>query len=57
VKGFTKRLKILIDSRASGNCARRSAKEEGQQYAEVLNARTSDVITIRLATGSRTRLP
>jgi hypothetical protein len=57
VKGFTKPWKILIDSGASGNYARRSTMEGSQQYGEALKARTSDVITVRLATGTRVMVP
>jgi hypothetical protein len=57
VKGFTKPWKILIDSGASGNYARCSTMEGSQQYAEALKARTSDVITVRLATGTRVTVP
>jgi hypothetical protein len=57
VNGFTKPWKILIDSGASGNYARRSTMEGSQQYAEALKARTSDAITVRLATGTRVTVP
>jgi len=57
VKGFTKPWKILIDSGASGNYARRSTMEGSQQYAEALKAQTSDVITVRLATETVLRCP
>jgi hypothetical protein len=57
VKCFTNPWKILIDSGASGNYARRSTMEGIQHYAEALNARTSDVITVRLATGTRVTVP
>jgi hypothetical protein len=56
-KGFIKLWKIVIDSGASVNYARRSTIEGSQQYAEALKARTSDVITVRLATGTRATVP
>jgi hypothetical protein len=57
VKAFTKPWKILIDSGASGNYARRSTMEGSLQYAEALKTRTSDVITVRLAPGTRVTVP
>uniref|UniRef100_H3GYR8 Reverse transcriptase domain-containing protein n=1 Tax=Phytophthora ramorum TaxID=164328 RepID=H3GYR8_PHYRM len=57
VKGFDKPWTILIDSGASGNYARRSTMEGSRQYAEALVARTSDIITVRLATGTRVTVP
>uniref|UniRef100_H3H492 Reverse transcriptase domain-containing protein n=1 Tax=Phytophthora ramorum TaxID=164328 RepID=H3H492_PHYRM len=57
VKGFDKPWTILIDSGASVNYARRSTMEGSRQYAEALVARTSDIITVRLATGTRVTVP
>uniref|UniRef100_H3H760 Reverse transcriptase domain-containing protein n=1 Tax=Phytophthora ramorum TaxID=164328 RepID=H3H760_PHYRM len=57
VKGFDKPWMILIDSGASGNYARHSTMEGSRQYAEALVARTSDIITVRLATGTRVTVP
>uniref|UniRef100_H3H286 Integrase catalytic domain-containing protein n=1 Tax=Phytophthora ramorum TaxID=164328 RepID=H3H286_PHYRM len=57
VKSFDKPWTILIDSGASGNYARRSTMEGSRQYAEALVARTSDIITVRLATGTRVTVP
>ncbi|ETO60135.1 hypothetical protein F444_21631 [Phytophthora nicotianae P1976] len=51
VKGFVKPWRVLIDSGASGNYARRSALEGSQLYAEALEVRTRDEISVRLATG------
>ncbi|GMF19397.1 unnamed protein product [Phytophthora lilii] len=50
VKGFNKPWKILIDSGASGNYARRSTIEGSQLYADALDARKGGLITVRLAT-------
>ncbi|RAW20480.1 hypothetical protein PC110_g23078 [Phytophthora cactorum] len=52
VKGFVKPWKVLIDSGASGNYARRSTLEGSQQYAEALEVQTRDTISFRLATGT-----
>ncbi|KAG2840375.1 hypothetical protein PC112_g3759 [Phytophthora cactorum] len=52
VKGFEKSWRVLIDSGASGNYARRSTLEGGQQYAEALEVQTRDTISVRLATGT-----
>jgi hypothetical protein len=57
MKSFTKPWTILIDSRASGNYARRSTMKGSQQYAEALKTRTSDVITVQLATGTCVTVP
>ena len=57
VKGFEKPWTILIDSGASGNYARRSSLQGSQLYAEALQARGSDVITVRLATGVCVTVP
>ncbi|GMF38628.1 unnamed protein product [Phytophthora fragariaefolia] len=57
VRGIEKPWTILVDSGASGNCARRSTMEGGQQYAEALKARTRDIVTVRLATGTRVTVP
>jgi hypothetical protein len=57
VKGLTNPWKILIDSGASGNYARRSTMEGSQQNAEALKARSSDAITVRLVTGTRVTVP
>lgn len=57
VKGFAKPWKVLIDSGASGNYARRSTMEDSQQYAEALSARNHDHVTVRLATGTRVTVP
>ncbi|ETP42121.1 hypothetical protein F442_10954 [Phytophthora nicotianae P10297] len=52
VKGFVKPWRVLIDSGASGNYARRSTLEGSQLYAEALEVRTRDEILVRLATGT-----
>ncbi|KAG3001845.1 hypothetical protein PC123_g18614 [Phytophthora cactorum] len=52
VKGFEKPWRVLIDSGASGNYARRSTLEGSQQYAEALEVQTRDTISVRLATGT-----
>ncbi|ETI37931.1 hypothetical protein F443_16229, partial [Phytophthora nicotianae P1569] len=52
VRGFAKPWRVLIDSGASGNYARRSTPEVSQLYAEVLEVRTRDEILVRLATGT-----
>ncbi|ETO60134.1 hypothetical protein F444_21632, partial [Phytophthora nicotianae P1976] len=52
VKGFVKPWRVLIDSGASGNYARRSTLEGSQLYAEALEVRTRDEISVRLATGT-----
>ncbi|GMF47931.1 unnamed protein product [Phytophthora fragariaefolia] len=57
VRGFEKPWTILVDSDASGNYARRSTIEGSQQYAEALKARTRDIVTVRLATGTRVTVP
>ncbi|GMF59805.1 unnamed protein product [Phytophthora fragariaefolia] len=57
VKGFGKPWTILVDSGASGNYARRSTMEGSQLYAEALKARTRDIVTVRLATGTRVTVP
>ncbi|GMF34480.1 unnamed protein product [Phytophthora fragariaefolia] len=60
VKGFEKRWTILIDSGASGNYAQHSTMEgsQGSQlYAEALRARDRDIVTLRLATGTRVTVP
>ncbi|POM71719.1 Reverse transcriptase, partial [Phytophthora palmivora] len=57
VKGFEKPWIVLIDSGASGNYVRRSTVEGSQLYAEALRARASDVVTVRLATGTRVTVP
>uniref|UniRef100_H3GPY2 Integrase catalytic domain-containing protein n=1 Tax=Phytophthora ramorum TaxID=164328 RepID=H3GPY2_PHYRM len=57
VMGFDKPWTILIDSGASGNYARRSTMGGSRQYAEALVARTSDMTTVRLATGTRVTVP
>ncbi|GMF23864.1 unnamed protein product [Phytophthora fragariaefolia] len=57
VKGFEKPWTILVDSGASGNYARRSTMEGSQLYAEALNARNRDIVTVRLATGTRVTVP
>ncbi|GMF48379.1 unnamed protein product [Phytophthora fragariaefolia] len=57
VKGFEKPWTILIDSGASGNYARRFTMEGSQLYAEALRARDHDIVTVRLATGTRVTAP
>ncbi|POM81140.1 LOW QUALITY PROTEIN: Hypothetical protein PHPALM_929 [Phytophthora palmivora] len=57
VKGFEKPWIVLIDSGASGNYVRRSTMEGSQLYAEALRVRPSDVVTVRLATGTRVTVP
>ncbi|GMF56609.1 unnamed protein product [Phytophthora fragariaefolia] len=57
VKGFDKPWTILVDSGASGNYARRSTMEGSQRYAEALKARNRDIVTVRLATGTRVTVP
>ena len=57
MKGFDKPWTILIDSGASGNCARRRSLEGSQQYAEALKAHSNETITVRLATGTRVTVP
>ncbi|GMF26338.1 unnamed protein product [Phytophthora fragariaefolia] len=57
VKGFEKPWIILVDSGASGNYARRSTMEGSQRYAEALKARNRDIVTVRLATGTRVTVP
>ena len=57
VNGFSKPWTVLIYSGASGNYARRCSLEGSQQYAEALQAQSSDVITVRLATGARVTVP
>ncbi|KAG2978241.1 hypothetical protein PC120_g25355 [Phytophthora cactorum] len=52
VKGFEKLWRVLIDSGASGNYARRSTLEGSQQYAQALEVQTRDNISVRLATGA-----
>ncbi|KAG3126424.1 hypothetical protein C6341_g25372 [Phytophthora cactorum] len=52
VKDFEKPWRVLIDSGASGNYTRRSTLEGSQQYAEALEAQTTDTISVRLATGN-----
>ncbi|ETN03557.1 hypothetical protein PPTG_15767 [Phytophthora nicotianae INRA-310] len=52
VRGFAKPWRVLIDSGASGNYARRSTLEGSQLYAEALEVRTRDEILVRLATGT-----
>ncbi|KAI9986183.1 hypothetical protein PInf_025098 [Phytophthora infestans] len=52
VKGFAKPWRVLIDSGASGNYARRSTLEGSQLYAEALEVPTRDTISVRLATGT-----
>ncbi|GMF35773.1 unnamed protein product [Phytophthora fragariaefolia] len=57
VKGFEKPWTILVDSGASGNYAWRSTMEGSQLYAKALKARTRDIVTVRLATGTRITVP
>ena len=57
IKGFEKPWSILIDSGASGNYARRRSLEGNQHYAEALKAHEGDLITVRLATGTRVTVP
>ena len=57
VKGFEKPWSILIDSGASCNYARRISLKGNQHYVEALQAHESDVITVRLATGTRVTVP
>ncbi|GMF59225.1 unnamed protein product [Phytophthora fragariaefolia] len=57
VNGFDKPWTILVDSGASGNYARRSTMEGGQLYAEALKARNRDIVTVRLAAGTRDTVP
>ncbi|GMF44987.1 unnamed protein product [Phytophthora fragariaefolia] len=57
VQGLEKPWTILIDSGASGNYARRSTMEGSQVYAEALRARDRDIVTVRLATGTRVTVP
>ncbi|POM61013.1 reverse transcriptase, partial [Phytophthora palmivora] len=57
VKGFEKPWIVLIDSGASGNYVQRTTVEGSQRYAEALRARASDVVTVRLATGTRVTVP
>ncbi|KAG3144703.1 hypothetical protein PC128_g24341 [Phytophthora cactorum] len=52
VKGFENPWRVLIDSGASGNYARRSTLEGSQRYAEALDVQTRDTISVRLATGT-----
>ncbi|KAG2786591.1 hypothetical protein PC129_g21423 [Phytophthora cactorum] len=52
VKSFEKTRRVLIDSRASGNYARRSTLEGSQRYAEALEVQTRVTISVRLATGT-----
>ncbi|ETO99493.1 hypothetical protein F441_23092 [Phytophthora nicotianae CJ01A1] len=52
VKGFVKPWRVLIDSGASGNYARRSILEGSQLYSEALEVRTREEISVRLATGT-----
>ncbi|KAG3063319.1 hypothetical protein PI125_g24367 [Phytophthora idaei] len=52
VKGFEKPWRVLIDSGASGNYARRSTLDGSKRYAEALAVRTRDTISVRLATGT-----
>ncbi|GMF49847.1 unnamed protein product [Phytophthora fragariaefolia] len=57
VKGFDKPWTILVETGASGNYARRSTMEGSQLYAEALKARNRDIVTVRLATGTRVSVP
>ncbi|KAE9342678.1 hypothetical protein PR003_g9339 [Phytophthora rubi] len=57
VKGFEKQWTILIDSGASGNFVRRSTVDGSQQYAVTLQERSRDVVTVRLAMGTRVTVP
>ncbi|GMF59106.1 unnamed protein product [Phytophthora fragariaefolia] len=57
VKGFDKPWTILVDSGASGNYAWRSTMEGSQLYVEALKARNRDIVTVRLATGTRVTVP
>ncbi|GMF46723.1 unnamed protein product [Phytophthora fragariaefolia] len=57
VKGFEKPWTNLVDSGASGNYARRSTMEGSQLYAEALKTRNRDIVTVRLATGTRVTVP
>ncbi|GMF53362.1 unnamed protein product [Phytophthora fragariaefolia] len=57
VKGFEKPWTILVDSGASGNYAWRSTIEGSQLYAEALKVRDRDIVTVRLATGTRVTVP
>ncbi|GMF52954.1 unnamed protein product [Phytophthora fragariaefolia] len=57
VKGLEKPWAILIDSGASGNYARRSTMKGSQLYAEALRACDRDIVTVRLATGTRVTVP
>ncbi|KAG3110997.1 hypothetical protein PI125_g9520 [Phytophthora idaei] len=50
--GFEKPWRVLIDSGASGNYARRSTLEGSQPYAEALEVQTRDTISVRLPTGT-----
>ena len=52
-KGFEKPWSILIDSGASSNYARRQSLKGNKHYVEALKAHESDMITVRLATGTR----
>ncbi|KAG2827931.1 hypothetical protein PC114_g9596 [Phytophthora cactorum] len=52
VKGFEKPWRVLIDSGASGNYARRTTLEGSQQYTEALKVQTRDTISVRLVTGT-----
>ena len=55
--GFRNLGRILIDSGASGNYCRRCSLEGSQQYDEALQAQSSEVITVRLATGASVTVP
>ena len=57
VKGFEKPWSILIVSGASCNYARRVSLKKNQHYVGALQAHESDVITVRLATGTRVTVP
>ncbi|KAI9906943.1 hypothetical protein PsorP6_002838 [Peronosclerospora sorghi] len=57
VKGFDKPWRVLIDSGASDNYVRRDSVEKSRLYAEALEARSRDVVTVRLATGVQVSVP
>ncbi|GMF56927.1 unnamed protein product [Phytophthora fragariaefolia] len=57
VKGFERTRTILVDSGASGSDVRRSTNDGSQLCAEALRARERDVVTDRLATGTRVNDP
>ena len=57
VKGFEKPWSILIDSGTSGNYVRRRSLEGSKEYVDALRAQEGDLITIRLATGTRVTVP